>query len=164
MFPKREFYKSSHVPTYELKDDCSNASDFAKVDVLGNKPLCVNYGGWSRSDLAVINAQTDIKIAQSMAHNLVELPESGMVDKTDAEIMLLAKSKYLQSNSEQARWIESQINFRDEQLIKRAELQQKQSDAVRAEQERQAIKDSLTPEEREEIRVAKRKKQTSKLI
>ena len=40
----------------KLKKDGSNAIDFYKADVVGNRRFAQNYGGYPRSEIAEINA------------------------------------------------------------------------------------------------------------
>lgn len=166
MFPTRNFFINQHVPIPKLDEKKSNIDDFFKVDVAGNKALPLNYGGWIRSDLAVLNAANDMNVAKALANSLVELPDSttGNVGLTDEEIILQARSKYSQTPSEMTRYIEQQIEFRDQQVavVQRAAAQK--AAAFAHAKELNDLKDSLTPEEREEVRAESRKNQIKKLV
>lgn len=166
MFPVRDIRNvSQHVVIPALKEDKSNLADFFRVDVAGNKAVPLNYGGWPRSDLAVINAQKDMSVAKALANSIVELPESNSnAGLSDAEIMLNAKSKYAQTPSECMRYIEQQIEFRDNKIMRQAQIEADARRSLAAKHAEQELRDSLTPEEREEVRVAKRKKEISKLV
>lgn len=165
MFPVRRFDISQEVKTPELKKDKSNISDFFAVDTVGNKAPVMNYGGWHRNDLASLNAQTDMSVAKAMAMQLHQTDDVDLnAGKTDAEIMLHAKSKYIQSPSEMTQYIEQELAFRDERLARAARIA---ADAKAAASQKKAmddLKDSLTPEEREEVRAASRKNQINKLV
>lgn len=166
MFPVRDIKNvKQHVVIPVLDEDMSNISDFFRVDVAGNKGVPLNYGGWPRSDLALINAQKDMGVAKALANQVTVLPDSNQnVGLTDAEIMLNAKSKYCQSPAEYMRYIEQQIELRDSKILTRQRVQQQAAQVAAARAAEQELRDSLTPEEREEVRVAKRKKQINKLV
>lgn len=166
MFPVRDIKSvRQHVVIPKLADDMSNISDFFRVDVAGNKGVPLNYGGWPRSDLALINAQKDIGVAKALASQVTVLSESNRNQGlTDAEILLNAKSKYAQSPAEYMRYIEQQIELRDSRIFTQQRVREQVAKVAAARAAEQELRDSLTPEEREEVRVAKRKKQISKLV
>lgn len=99
----------------KLSADGKNARGFFCADVVGGRKFVLNYGGYPRSEIAELNAATNV---QEQAYLLSQLqdyspstnPNAG---KTDAEIMLGHKSKYLQSASEMQGYIERQIAIRD---------------------------------------------------
>lgn len=165
MFPVRRFDINQEVKVPVLKKDKSNISDFFAVDTVGNKAPVMNYGGWHRNDLAMLNAQTDMSVAKAMA---LQLHQSDDVDlnagKSDAEIMLHAKSKYIQSPSEMIGYIENEISIRDQRLARAAQVAADAKAAAASKKAMDDLKDSLTPEEREEVRAATRKKQINKLV
>lgn len=165
MFPVRDLNFVPKLKLPELAEDNSNISLFFAVDVAGNSATPKNYGGWPRNDLAQINAQKDMSVAKAMA---LQLHTSEDIDfnagKTDAEIMLHAKSKYIQSPSEMTRYIEQELAFRDEALARAQQIKAEAQKVAARKHEIDELRDSLTPEEREEVRVAKRKKQVNKLV
>ena len=166
MFPVRDLKNvKQHVVIPVLAEDNSNISDFFRVDVAGNKGVPLNYGGWPRSDLALINAQTDMGVAKALANQVTVLPDSDQnAGLTDAEIMLNGKSKYAQSPAEYMRYIEQQIELRDSKILTEQRIQSQAKKVAAERAAEQELRDSLTPEEREEVRVAKRKKQINKLV
>lgn len=166
MFPVRDLKNvKQHIVIPVLAEDMSNISDFFRVDVAGNKGVPLNFGGWPRSDLALINAQKDMGVAKALANQVTVLPDSNQnVGLTDAEIMLNAKSKYAQTPSEYMRYIEQQIELRDSRILTDQRIKQQAAQVAAARAAEQELRDSLTPEEREEVRVAKRKKQINKLV
>ena len=166
MFPTRSIFIKQEVEIPEMAKDKSNLSDFFKVDVAGNKAIPLNYGGWPRSDLAVLNALSDMQVAKAFASQLVELPDDTAhnVGLTEEEIILQAKSKYAQSPSEMTRYIEGQLEFRDAQIAAVKRAQAAKAAAAASKKEIDDLKDSLTPEEREEIRAESRKNQIKKLV
>lgn len=97
------------VPT--LKEDGSNVADFYVADVIGNKAFAKNYGGYPRSDIALINEQTNISVARSMLEALPELPESSPA--ADGEYKLSLRSKYCQTPSEVISYLEDELEKRD---------------------------------------------------
>ena len=99
----------------ELLQDGSNAERFFCADVVGARRFAQNYGGYPRSEIAEINEAANLETQLALINSLNDYspkdnPNAG---KTDAEIMLGHKSKYLQAASEQIGWLESQIQRRD---------------------------------------------------
>lgn len=165
MFPIRDLNFVEEFNCILFQSDGSNMHDFAKVDVLGNKRFNNNYAGWPRSDLALIDSQTDLKVAKAMAMELETFDVSNYNEGlTDAEIMLQARSKYCQSPSEQMRYYERMLEIRDKEAAQVSVLRARAAAAARAAKEEQDLKDSLTPEEREEVRSQSRKNQIHKLV
>lgn len=165
MFPERKFNLSGSVKLPTLKKDKSNISDFFAVDTVGNKAPVFNYGGWHRNDLATLNAQSDMSVAKAMAMQLHQTDEVDLnAGKSDAEILLHAKSKYIQSPSEMTRFIEQELAFRDERLARAARIAADAKAAAASKKAMDDLKDSLTPEEREEVRAESRKNQIKKLV
>lgn len=103
----------------QLANDGSNVKDFFVADVIGSKRFAQNYGGYPRSEIAIINEQSNVKLAAQMASDLVDYspkdnPNAG---KTDAEIMLSHRSKYQQTPSESISWLENQLELRRQSII-----------------------------------------------
>lgn len=106
---------NSKIVLATLAEDGSNANEFFCADVVGNRRFAQNYGGYPRSEIAEINAQASLDMQMNLLQNLQDYspgynPNAG---KTDAEIMLGHKSKYIQTPSESVRWLEGQIAERD---------------------------------------------------
>lgn len=118
------------LPTLD-KEKGSNRADFYCADVLGGKKFAQNFAGYPRSDVAQINAQSDLSVAKAMIERLTDYssdtnPTKGL---SDTEIMMAHRSKYTQSASETIRYVENQLSRRDAKLeqirldkIKAAEL------------------------------------------
>ena len=99
----------------KLKKDGSNAIDFYKADVVGNRRFAQNYGGYPRSEIAEINAAATMQEQMDLLSMLNDYtpsnnPNAGL---SDVEIMLSHKSKYQQTATELQSWIVNQINIRD---------------------------------------------------
>lgn len=104
--------KPENLPKMEV--DGSNTGDFYVADVVGNRKFAQNFGGYPRSEIAEINAQTNLAQQAALLNNLVDYsknsnPNAGL---TDAEIMLGHRSKYQQTASEQQSWLEVQLKNR----------------------------------------------------
>lgn len=102
----------------ELKADGSNANEFFCADVVGARRFAQNYGGYPRSDIALINEQQNLSVAQSMLENLPDFgtkdnPNQGLVD---AQIVKGVRSKYMQSPAEVLPYIEQKIQERNDRL------------------------------------------------
>lgn len=102
-----------------LASDGSNAGDFYCADVVGNRRFAQNYGGYPRSDIAEINSQVTIEAKANLLNDLVDYSPSDNPNagKTDAEIMLGHKSKYIQTPSEMVRWLDGQLEIRDARRV-----------------------------------------------
>lgn len=118
MFPKRDLYFVEKPIVKELAKDGSNRKDFFTASgVLDSKRFANNYGGWPRSDLATINAQTDLNVAKAMAMQLETFDSNpANVGLSDQQIMMAAKSKYCQASSEQIAYYERMIAERDSRI------------------------------------------------
>lgn len=133
MFPPRDLNFKEEIIVPKLADDGSNQCDFYRADVLGSKKFVTNYGGWPRSDLALINEQTDLGVAKAMAAQLVDFnsdaPNShrGMFD---TDIILQSRSKYCQAPAEQLKFIERQISERDARIAYLKQLQQQHKEQI----------------------------------
>ncbi len=113
----------------ELKEDGSNKSDFFCADVVGNKRFAFNYGGYPRSDLAIINEQSNLQVAKAMLQELPYGSANGTFDSSipDQELLLGLKSKYLQTPSEIIGYIESELGRR--QSLRAAEQSAESDDS-----------------------------------
>lgn len=99
----------------EFKKDGSNSQDFFCADVVGARKFVQNHGGYPRSEIAEINAQTNLQAQMALLQSLEDYspktnPNAGL---TDAQIALSHRSKYQQSPSEMQDWLEGQIQLRD---------------------------------------------------
>lgn len=113
----------------ELKSDGSNKSDFY---VAGDRieHFERNAHGYIRNDIARIKECQDAAVAQQLIDQLNVIPASDLnAGKSDAEILLSAKSKYVQCPAEMTRYIESQLEFRDSQ-VKASEIE-KSDDTIK---------------------------------
>ena len=165
MFPRRNFDLKCDFSVPKLEDDKSNLSAFYKADTFGTDQDCFrNYGGYPRNELALINETESLEVAKTLANKLIQLNDDTKVDVPDSELSLMLKSKYCQAPSEQIKWYDSILEHRDSIAAKRACERAERQRVAKEQAELQELKDSLTPEEKEEIRIAKRKKQTSKLV
>lgn len=73
----------------------------------------LNAGGYVRNEIARIREETDIAVANNLIARLTEIHPSGdNAGKTDAEILLGWKSKYLQTPSEMVDYIESYFDVK----------------------------------------------------
>lgn len=110
---KATLIKPENLPKMEV--DGSNAGDFYVADVVGNRTFAQNFGGYPRSEIAEINAQTNLAQQVALLNNLVDYSKNSNLNAglTDAEIMLGHRSKYQQTASEQQTWLEGQLKNRD---------------------------------------------------
>lgn len=119
MFACPKDYK--HAPAVELPvlaKDGSNKGDFYGVETLCSQKFAQNYGGYPRSDIALINEQQNLSVAQSMLENLPDFgtqnnPNQGL---SDIEIMKGVQSKYMQSPAEVLPYLEKCIQERNDRF------------------------------------------------
>lgn len=102
------------IPYPDFNED--NLKAFYKPDVISEN-FVLNDGGWPRSDIAIINEQTNLEAAQNLLNKLSEVPaDNANAGLTDAEIMLSHRSKYQQTQGETVEWLERQLSIRDSKL------------------------------------------------
>lgn len=107
-------FKASEPNVAVLNSDGSNKCDFYIPDVIGNRRFAQNYGGYPRSDIALINEQTDIAVAKGLLESLNDYSQPDVNQgRSDAEMLLSLRSKYCQTASEQIRYFENEISKRD---------------------------------------------------
>lgn len=119
MFACPKDYK--HAPAVELPvlaKDGSNKGDFYGVETLSSQKFAQNYGGYPRSDIALINEQQNLSVAQTMLENLPDFgtknnPNQGL---SDIEIIKGVQSKYMQSPAEVVPYLEKMIQERNDRL------------------------------------------------
>lgn len=98
----------------KLDLDGKNKADFFIPDVIGNKRFAQNYGGYPRSDIALINEQTNMAAAQSLLDCLQDYSQPDVNQgRSDTEILLGLQSKYCQAPSEQINYLQGEIARRD---------------------------------------------------
>lgn len=100
----------------KLSADGSNTDRFYCADVVGSKRFVQNYAGYPRNDIALINEQQNLRVAESMMMELSQLPvNDSNVGLTDEQILLGHRSKYIQTPAESVDFIEKQIHLRRSQ-------------------------------------------------
>lgn len=105
----------SRITPQAMKPDGSDSYDFFCADVVGNRRFAQNFGGYQRSEIAELNAATTEAQMRSILATLEDYspkdnPNAG---RSDAEIMLGHKSKYLQTATEVQSYINDQLLQRD---------------------------------------------------
>ena len=116
LIKKHVVQASKVIKNPKFNKDGSNASDFYTADVVGHKRFAQNFGGYPRSEIAEINAQTNLQVAKQLLSQLSDF--SGDVNNQnagvpDAVISMAHKSKYQQEPSEMIDFIDSQLAIRD---------------------------------------------------
>lgn len=102
----------------KLAKDGSNKGDFYSTETLVSKKFAQNFGGYPRSDIAIINDQNNMAVARAMIEQLIDYSSVGNPNdgKSDTEIMLGVQSKYMQSPAEFLPYFENEIAKRDAAL------------------------------------------------
>lgn len=111
-----------------LKEDGKNASAFYGTYALCANDFARNYGGYPRSDIALINDQQNIQVAQAMLDKLPNIHVNGSLDDVSAKAALT--SKYMQCPSEIIPYIE---RVASERLEKAERIRQAKEDAAASE-------------------------------
>lgn len=116
----------------QLAKDGSNKGDFFATETMVSKKFAQNYGGYPRSDIALINEQNNISVARAMVEQLTDYSSVGSENqgKSDAEIMLSVQSKYMQAPAEFLPYLENEISKRDARLAASAQSQSVESPKV----------------------------------
>lgn len=125
------------VDVQVLKSDGSNANDFYTPDVVfADKAFAQNFGGYPRSDIAIINEQQNIVVQKALLDKLETItPDNSNAGLSDVEISQGHRSKYQQAPSEMQSWLSGQLAIRD---AKRAEYA-RQMAAKAAEQQKSSV-------------------------
>lgn len=134
----QEVYKDTaprEITCPVMREDGKNKGDFYGVETLCTKKFAQNYGGYPRSDIALINEQSNIMVAKQMLEQLPDFAtfSNPNANKSDIEIMQSVQSKFMQSPSEMIPYIEIQIQKRADKAAAvaayQAELKAKESAA-----------------------------------
>ena len=127
----------------KFNKDGSNASDFYFADVVGHKRFAQNFGGYPRSEIAEINAQTNLQVAKQLLSQMTDFSSDVNNQNAgipDAVISMGHKSKYIQTPSEQINFIDSQLAIRDGIRAKQAA---EQAAKIAAAQAAKAVKEKV---------------------
>lgn len=153
------------VPVLEV--DGSNASAFYCGDVLhliGDE--FKNYGGWQRNELAVINEQNSEAVAQALVGKLYQSHDDGTLesDIPDDELRMHLKPRWCQTPSEQIEFYNRMLEIRDSRIEAKRKAAAERAEAQRIADEKDALWNSLTAEEKEALLKKKREKEVESLI
>lgn len=123
-----------------LSKDSKNVGMFYMSSApLEMKGFMLNYGGYPRNEIAMINEQENEVVAQQLLARLTVLPEGDNPNSglSDAEIMLSHRSKYCQTSSEQIEFIDSLLEKRNARIAEyqrqKAEFEAKKNEALEPE-------------------------------
>lgn len=161
-------------PNYDMKpkdlrpsygDINKESSRFYCVDVVDTTKSAVrNYGGYCRSDIALINEESNIEVAANLLSRLAERPSDGSVDMSVEQLRLAHRSKYCQTPSEQCLWFENQMEMADNKALATLEEEEYVNTQKELSRQRKAFEDSLTSEEKEMIRKMRREKEIKSYV
>lgn len=150
-------FKSDYVNP-EFNSD--HAQDFYTADVVDTtRSFARNYGGYPRSDIAIINEQNNQEVALTMIDRLQTLAQDGHTDMTVEQLRQARRSKYCQTPSEQCLWIENQLEIAENYARSLQDQANIEEENKQKAARRKAFEESLTPEEREVIRKLRRDKE-----
>lgn len=150
-----------------IASDGKNASDFYRPDVIpveGDEFR--NYGGYPRNELAIINEQQNLVVAQALCDKLVSIPDDTKTEKqvSDVDLRLSLRSRYCQTPSEQQAHYERLLEERDARNARIAADRAKKAELAKIEKEKADLWNSLTQEERDKVLAAKRQKELDSLV
>lgn len=139
---------------YQIVDDFA-AQDFAK-----------NYGGFARSDVAILEEQQDLTYVNNLLARLTERHSDGILESamSDADLMLAHKSKYCQSASERIKYYENLLEERDKRALALMEESKREKAAAELKAKRELLRSTLNPEEKEYLRKKAREREIGTLI
>lgn len=139
---------------YQIVDDFA-AQDFAK-----------NYGGFARSDVAILEEQEDLTYVNNLLARLNERHSDGVLESvmSDADLMLAHKSKYCQSASEKIKYYENLLEERDRRELERFDGEEKTKREAELKERRELLRQTLNPEEKEYLRKKAREREIDTLI
>lgn len=139
---------------YQIVDDFA-AQDFAK-----------NYGGFARSDVAILEEQEDLTYVNNLLARLNERHSDGVLESalSDADLMLSHKSKYCQSASEKIKYYENLLEERDRRELERLDGEDKKKREQELKERRELLRQTLNPEEKEYLRKKAREREIDTLI
>ena len=163
LFGKRENVKVEVITWEEGKSD--PRLFYKPVDEYTSREFARNFGGHPRSDIALLNDQTDMSAVSWLIDKLQQRPSDGVgSDISDQELAIAHKSKYCQSASEMIDYYENLLKQRDDRELAQMEEKQRAEKEKEFAERRKKLRESLTQEEREALRVAKRKKEVDELL
>lgn len=148
------------------KDGESDPHMFYKpVDEYTSREFSRNYGGHPRSDIALLNEQSDITSVQWILDKLQQRPGDGVgPEVSDKDLAIAHKSKYCQTASEVTEYYERILEERDNRELAQMEEKERASKEKEFAERRKRLRESLTQEEREALRLAKRKREVDELL
>lgn len=145
--------REEHPNAYYVADVVDTRVSFAR-----------NFGGYVRNDIAVINEQNNSDVVSSLLDRLVVRQQDGKVDIPDADLRSSLRSRYCQTAAEQTSWLEHQIEIADNLAVEREKAAQAAQELAKNREERLKLRESLTADEKEEIRKAKRSQKLKELV
>ena len=138
---------------------------YKPVDEYTSRDFARNYGGHPRSDIALLNEQTDLSAVHWLLDKLQQRPSDGVGPEiSDQELSISHKSKYCQSASEMIDYYDNLLKVRDDRELAQMEEKERAAKEKEFAERRKKLRESLTQEEREALRIAKRKKEVDELL
>lgn len=155
MFPKRNLNAPS--PEIIFTDVASN-SWFAPDTLQGRQDFVLNYAGFPRNDISLINELQDVNSIQSLASKLNVLPSSGETDPSVSvdDLLLRTATSRNQSFAEVIDDIERKV---EDDYYRELLLQDKSHDeevVAAAKNRLDSLRNTLSAEER--VSIVKRKR------
>lgn len=138
---------------------------YKPVDEYTSRAFAQNYGGYPRSDVALLNEQTDLTAVNWLLDRLAQRPGDGVGDDvSDFDLSISHKSKYCQTASEMINHYENLLKVRDDRELECMDSKEREKAAKEFEDRRSRLRETLTSEEKEYLRKQKRQKEIESLI
>lgn len=154
-----------HEPIVWKEGESDPHMFYKPVDEYTSREFARNYGDHPRSDIALLNEQTDMSAVNWLLDKLQQRKSDGVgSDISDKDLSISHKSKYCQTASEQINHYERILEERDNRELAQMEEKQRAEKAKEFEERRRKLRESLTQEEREALRQARRKKEVDELL
>ena len=137
---------------------------FKIVDDWSQQDFAKNYGGHPRSDVALLEEQQDMSFVEQLLSRLFERSSDGVSDDvSDADLAVSFRSKYCQTASEKIAYYENLLKIRDDKVLAQMEESEREQAAKELAAKRDALRQTLTAEEKEYLRSEARKRAISEL-
>lgn len=163
VFGKRK--NVDHDPKVWIEGESDPRAFYKPVDEYTSREFARNYGNHPRSDVALLNEQTDMTAVNWLLDKLQQRPSDGVgADVSDKELSINHKSRYCQTASEMIDYYEGLLKIRDDRELAQMEEKERASKEKEFAERRRKLRESLTQEEREALRAARRKREVDELL
>lgn len=158
--------KDDPIDIHYWEEGKSNPHAFYKpVDDYTSREFARNYGGHPRSDIALLNDQTDMSAVNWLLDKLQQRPGDGVGPEiSDRELSIAHKSKYCQTAAEMIQYYDDLLRIRDERELEQIQEKDRAAKEKEFAERRRRLRESLSQDELDSLRKAKRQKEIDELL